>query len=91
MSDPRIEAKLRGEKFYLPTKPCKHGNIAPRYVSNSRCTCEAHARRTSETRSREVSYNKRVRELREAAPINQASPLHGYFVGLYAPKKRAKK
>lgn len=88
---PCAEARRRGEKFYLPISPCSKGNRAPRYVSNSRCTCEEHQKQKRAQRVTEVAYHARIKELRAAAPINNPSPLHGYFVGLYARENRAKK
>lgn len=44
---PKAIAKERGLKFFLKTSPCKRGNIFPRRVSNSHCTCFDCAQRTS--------------------------------------------
>lgn len=36
----RAAARQAGHTKYLSTKPCKHGNIAPRWVANHKCTCD---------------------------------------------------
>lgn len=35
---PRQKAKEAGEKFFMPEKPCKHGHLALKWVSNNECT-----------------------------------------------------
>jgi hypothetical protein len=35
---PRQKAREAGEKFFMPEKPCKHGHLALKWVSNNECT-----------------------------------------------------
>ena len=42
----RIEAKTAGMKFYYTGKPCKHGHVTNRYVSNNICVdCQSASNR----------------------------------------------
>lgn len=55
LSKSAAEAKLLGHKVYLSGKPCKHGNVAPRYVVGNGCHCEPCKQ---ERRERASAWNK---------------------------------
>jgi hypothetical protein len=68
----REEAKARGLDRYFTGVPCKHGHIAPRYVSTNNCLpCQAeHARRRRGWQARPSSetYLEIVRKIVERLP-----------------------
>ncbi len=49
------EARAKGHRLFNPGKPCKHGNVAPRYVIGSGCNCEPCKQ---ERRDRAAAWNK---------------------------------
>ena len=59
----RAEAKEKGLKRYFTGKPCKHGHISEKLVSNFSC-CECSKERTSESRDKGV-YKKYYQENKE--------------------------
>jgi hypothetical protein len=65
----RAEAKARGLDRYFTGSPCKHGHIAPRYVSTTNCVpCQGeHARRLGGWQARPSSetYLEKVRKIVE--------------------------
>src|SRR2546421_4578976 len=57
----RKEAKTQGLQWYFTGKPCKHGHVAERLLSNGGCrVCLSHRRDVWHTEHKE--YNKKRRE-----------------------------
>lgn len=83
---PRQEAAAAGQRHYLSSKPCRRGHVAPRRVSDGRCTqCWEEKAFPSQKKYREYSAR-----WREKFPGREQEVKYRYRYGVELSEIRAK-